>query len=608
MSPLRSLGNIISVFNDFYARTGTDASKPLPGPFLATGGAEYVPGNGYKYHTFNATDHSLNFVVSQGAQACEIFVVGGGGSGGKADAGGGGAGGIALATNKTLEPGTYPVTVGAGGLGRSGPSEGRGNDGGNSTFVTPGYTITGNGGGGGGAYPSLPGNPGGSGGGNAYNNSSPVPATQPSANPGIPNVTNYGNVGGGTYGGGGGAGGAGGLGAGPPSFDGGTGGAGQQFPNYTGALIGVPALSPLSGYYGGGGGGTSQPPGYAPGGSGGGGRGGENNSDDSPEMYGVNNSGGGSGGAGTTGGAGHGDSFPAGHGIVVVRYEYTEPTPPTQGGIVAEPGNGYKYHTFVAPGVFTLGESKDLEVLIVGGGGGGRDGGGAAGGGGGGGQIAYLPSTTQSAGSYSIVVGEGSAAKSYNFPAHEPTNSRESSAFGTNATGGGDGGAYSPLLNGQAGGSGGGGGSYPTGGSGGSGLGGAGGAGSGGPDPAQAGGGGGGFGGSGKPGAPGSPDRSDGGVGVQYSQFEGTLIGVPSLAPLNGYFAGGGGGGIRVASAPERAQGGQGGGGLGGTRDSELPGGNGVAGSGGGGGGSSTSTYPSGKGGPGIVIIRYSTS
>ena len=89
MSPLRSLGNIISAFNDFYARTGTDASKPLPGPFLATGGAEYVPGNGYKYHTFNATGYSSTFVVSSGEKACEIFVVGGGGSGGKADAGGG---------------------------------------------------------------------------------------------------------------------------------------------------------------------------------------------------------------------------------------------------------------------------------------------------------------------------------------------------------------------------------------------------------------------------------------------------------------------------------------------------------------------------------------
>ena len=32
-------------------------------------------------------------------------------------------------------------------------------------------------------------------------------------------------------------------------------------------------------------------------------------------------------------------------------------------------------------------------------------------------------------------------------------------------------------------------------------------------------------------------------VGKQYPAFTGPLIGVPALAPLNGYFAGGGGGG-----------------------------------------------------------------
>jgi hypothetical protein len=35
-----------------------------------------------------------------------------------------------------------------------------------------------------------------------------------------------------------------------------------------------------------------------------------------------------------------------------------------------------------------------------------------------------------------------------------------------------------------------------------------------------------------------------GGAGLQYPQFTGTLIGVPSLEPLSGYFAGGGGGGV----------------------------------------------------------------
>ena len=42
--------------------------------------------------------------------------------------------------------------------------------------------------------------------------------------------------------------------------------------------------------------------------------------DDDPGMYGVTNSGGGSGGLGTTTGRGHGGGFPAGSGIVVVRY------------------------------------------------------------------------------------------------------------------------------------------------------------------------------------------------------------------------------------------------------------------------------------------------
>ena len=34
MAPLRSLGNIASIFDDFYARTGTDALDPAPVPIL----------------------------------------------------------------------------------------------------------------------------------------------------------------------------------------------------------------------------------------------------------------------------------------------------------------------------------------------------------------------------------------------------------------------------------------------------------------------------------------------------------------------------------------------------------------------------------------------
>ena len=62
MAPLRSLGNINSAFDDFYARTGKDAVSPVPvppppAPVSASGGnvdgAE--PGNGYKYHIFTTS-------------------------------------------------------------------------------------------------------------------------------------------------------------------------------------------------------------------------------------------------------------------------------------------------------------------------------------------------------------------------------------------------------------------------------------------------------------------------------------------------------------------------------------------------------------------------
>ena len=272
-----------------------------------------------------------------------------------------------------------------------------------------------------------------------------------------------------------------------------------------------------------------------------------------------------------------------------------------------EPGNGYKYHTFTSPGTFTITGSGDFEVLLVGGGGGGRDGGGAAGGGGGAGGLTYIPSTTQSGGSYPVVVGPGSPAKGYASPADTPVASRVSSIFGNSVDGGGDAGSYPPEGDGSPGGSGGGGGAYPDGHSGGSatgnGTGNAGGAGNGGSDAGYAGGGGGGAGGGGFAGSPGTTNRSKGGDGLQYPQFEGSLIGVPGLAPLNGYFAGGGGGGIRQKSG--RIPGGLGGGGLGGVRSpTQEAGTDGVANSGGGGGGASNGPT-AGAGGAGIVCIRY---
>lgn len=70
----------------------------------------------YKYmvHTFtNAGD----FVLS-GEGDVELLLVGGGGGGGGCIGGGGGGGGV-ISTNLYLTSGTYHITVGAGGAGRT---------------------------------------------------------------------------------------------------------------------------------------------------------------------------------------------------------------------------------------------------------------------------------------------------------------------------------------------------------------------------------------------------------------------------------------------------------------------------------------------------------
>jgi hypothetical protein len=296
---------------------GKKAGSSLPGSgFAATGGnvSALAPGNGYKYHTFTSPG---TFTVSTvGAPgAIEVLVVGGGGAGG-ADrtGGGGGGGGLRYTPAFSITAGSYPVTVGSGGP--------LGNNGSSSIFST----ITSQGGGRGGTDPDYfgptigTGFPGGSGGGGRSNSTAPggsgssVTGTSTPApsqgNPGGPNTP--GSLGGA---GGGGAGAAGGpVGPGASAT---AGGVGLQYPQFTGPLIGVPALAPLSGYFaGGGGGGNAEPTGatFAPGGLGGGGNGQSGNSGTSPSP-GTANSGGGGGGAGPGSGGGTG-----GPGIVIIRY------------------------------------------------------------------------------------------------------------------------------------------------------------------------------------------------------------------------------------------------------------------------------------------------
>ena len=272
------------------------------------------------------------------------------------------------------------------------------------------------------------------------------------------------------------------------------------------------------------------------------------------------------------------------------------------------PGNGYKYHTFTSPGTFTVtGQNGNVDILMVGGGG---HGGGFGGGGGAGGLI-YYPNATLSQGSYAVSIGDGSTAPGPTAGGDTTFASSPSPSYLV-AKGGGYGGGAGQV--GGDGGSGGGGSRSPTaagtatqssqpGNSGTYGFGNAGGTGEYGDGGNTKAGGGGGAGGAGTPQGSGSA----GGVGKQYPAFTGPLIGVPALAPLNGYFAGGGGGGSEP-SGP--AAGGAGGGGAGGKGPGEVTGtgSDAVTNSGGGGGGGGSIPglgYPGGDGGPGILVIRY---
>ena len=294
----------------------------------------------------------------------------------------------------------------------------------------------------------------------------------------------------------------------------------------------------------------------------------------------------------------------------------------------------YTIHTFKTVGTYTFTPTftGTVEVLIVGGGGGG---GSYIGGGGGGGGVVYMPAVNVVSGTgYSIVVGDGGAGGTRTGTGYG-SNGSLSSAFGAIAAGGGTAGSYA-TSNGTNGGSGGGASSNETtfnrgGVSSGNSLGsndgtvygnrgghmtrtripdqarGAGGGGAGGAaldtDPSI-------FGNTGQTGA------GSGGVGIMN----------PILGP-NYYWGGGGGGGsynLQVGGWGGLGGGGGGagahGGGTGGgsalnsgsngSVGANVDGGAGGANTGGGGGAGLawTGGNGGGKGGSGIVVIRYLTS
>ena len=315
---------------------------------IGSGGTEStvnISGTNYRLHAFTSTGSST-FTLNSDATVAVLLVAGGGAGGysyGDQDTGkgGGGAGQVLVRTGYALTAGSYSLSVGDGGAGRTGnnTSPPKAPNGGNTT----GFSVTANGGGGGGGSDDQNAGPaqGGSGGGGgsrngttSYNNGASSNKTTPAS------WTSYGNAGGNAGGGGpnggGGGGGAGGAGSNGDTLGGGrggVGGAGVDLSATFGTTYGE------SGWFGGGGGGGTYTTGsilpQSDGGQGGGGDGTsakESSVNPSPQFSGTNinamaNTGGGGGGSGEDGQDSNGHTTPGGgtsgsggSGIVIVRY------------------------------------------------------------------------------------------------------------------------------------------------------------------------------------------------------------------------------------------------------------------------------------------------
>ena len=539
----------------------------------ATGGTvnEYTQGSTvYRSHTFTSSG-TFDVTSAPAGSSVETLVVGGGGGGGTYPlngAGGGGAGGLLEGTfTISASPGSYTITVGAGGA-VAWPS-GNAYDGDNTTIANPSITtITANGGGGGAGDNTL-GRDGGSGGGSGGNDLTNPSATQ---TPYSSSLLGYGNQGGtaspgGMGGGGGGAGGAGVDGTVSPNSP------PRSGPGRSNSFNGTSATYAVGGGVG-------------------------------PFSPGVNvddaaiNTGNGGTSKGNPGYAGAGGS-----GIVVIRYQIGSlgGTAKATGGNVSF-ANGKTIHTFLSTGTFAITDAglTSVDYLVVAGGGAGSTGTNGGGGGGAGGFRTGTGLPVSNSSPYTVTVGAGgerSVGRGLG------TNGTDSTFSTITSTGGGrGGGTSSDDTNGADGGSGGGG-AYN--GSGGAAspvtspvqgyAGGTGATQAGLPGPADQGAGGGGASEAGQPGTGGSGAGGDGGNGLTY-------------ALTNTVYAGGGGGASNTTNT--RSTGGTGGGGGGagqnpptnrlGTPGGSNTGGGGGAGNGGTGGGS-------GAGGSGIVIISYPT-
>ena len=554
----------------------------------ATGGDTIQDIGGYRIHTFTTVGTStFNPNLYVGGLTVEVLVVAGGGSGGVRHAGGGGAGGY-IYNSSFLVSGAVAVTVGDGGAARLGSAgAGSGNSGNNSVFSS--LTAIG---GGFGSQSAISGSGGSSGG--VFSNFARGTASQGFQG-------GAGSSGGEEFqyqgGGGGGAGAVGQTGGGGSNYKAGNGGAGLPF-----------SVSGTSTYYAGGGGGSTVTNHVsALGGTGGTGGGGAGGGYGSPSgIAGTNGTGGGGGAGGFDGGTNY-PSGKGGSGIVIVRYLITDynnllnfPIILSTNGFASATGGdtiqdigGYRIHTFTTVGTSTFkpnSGSLSVEVLVVAGGG---SGGVRAAGGGGAGGYVYNSSFSVS-GPVTVTVGDGGAANS---GTEGSGNSGSNSVFSSltaigggygsvdvvSGSGGSSGGVRSAATRGAA----------SQGFQGGIGN-------SGGEEFQYQGGGGGGAGSVGLTGGGGNNYRAgNGGAGLAFS-----------ISGTSTYYAGGGGG--STTSSQTSAIGGIGGvggggagGGSGGSGFNGTAGTPNTGGGGGAGGFNGGTNYSSGKGGSGIVIVRY---
>jgi hypothetical protein len=183
----RSDGHLLEYFRNTFVRGGGGTNASTAQGLTATGGviSDYTDGPAvYRAHVFTSTGTFTVTAPGTYGDTVEYLVVAGGGGAGADQGGGGGAGGLRTnlsghplagsAFPVSSSPGSYTVTIGAGGKGSSTPGV-------NSTqgemsefYLTPAsypstQRIRAVGGGlGGGIQPPASGGPGGSGGGGGY--------------------------------------------------------------------------------------------------------------------------------------------------------------------------------------------------------------------------------------------------------------------------------------------------------------------------------------------------------------------------------------------------------------------------------------------------------